>query len=84
MNPRQIATDCQLASFCKAILPWNNSAKSCWKQNANAKPMTNDTATIRVDSAISFKEISLLLLPKSLRVAISLARKPVFATVRLM
>ena len=46
--------------------------------------MAKQNATINVDSTINFSEISVWLLPKSRRVAISLARKPVLATVRLM
>ena len=47
-----------LISFISAIFPLKRLAASSWKQNAKAKPITNDMATISVDSAISFSEIS--------------------------
>ena len=57
MKPRQMPTVLGLMSFTSSIFPLNNEAASSRKQNARARPMTNDTATINVDSAISFSEI---------------------------
>ena len=46
--------------------------------------MMNEMNTINVDSPISSKDIPKPSLPRSLRVAISFALKPVLATVRFM
>ena len=84
MNSRQTPTVAGLASRSRAILPLNNSAASASKYSANPKPMANETSTISVLSATSFSDMAVPVEPKSRRVAISLARKPVLATVRLM
>ena len=84
MKTRLTETVARLMSLRMSIFPLKSTATLSSSNRANAPPMMNEMNTINVDSPISSKDIPKPSLPRSLRVAISFALKPVLATVRFM
>ena len=84
MNRRLTETVEKFMSLRMSIFPLKSTAILSSSNRANAPPMMNEMNTINVDSPISSKDIPKPSLPRSLRVAISFALKPVLATVRFM